>query len=143
MHPDRQAKILIVDDDPVLVEAMRVVLEAKRYEVVSAGDAREGWKKAAAEEPDLIILDVMMEKLDSGFVLCQRLKRDVRYRHIPVLILTAVDREFHLRLGDDTGDEEWLPGDAYLGKPVEPSRLLAETASLLKYDHSNRQRGLL
>lgn len=132
MNPNKQAKILIIDDDLALAEAIRIVLEAKHYRVAGASDTDEGWRKVEEEEPDLIILDVMMERLNSGFVLCRKLKKDARYKDIPILILTAVDREFHFRFGDDAGGEEWLPSDAYLDKPVEPSRLLTEIENLLK-----------
>ena len=125
-------RILMVDDDPAFVEATRVVLEAKHYEVASAGDAKEAWQKIEEAEPDLVLLDVMMERLDSGFVLCRELKKNPRYKDIPILMLTGVDTQFHLQFSESAGDEDWLPVDAYLDKPVEPSRLLAEIEKLLK-----------
>src|SRR4030067_1020870 len=82
-------KILLEDDDPDLVEAMKIILENKSYDVAVAHDGKEGLKKVETEQPNLIILDVMMPEMD-GYEVCAKLKADPNYRHIPILLLTAV-----------------------------------------------------
>lgn len=82
-------KILIVDDDPDLVEAVTMILESKDYDVIAAYGGIEGLEKAKTEKPDLIVLDVMMPDKD-GYAVCKELKDDPQYREIPILLLTAV-----------------------------------------------------
>ena len=82
-------KILIVDDDPDLVEAVSIILESKGYTVAAAYGGVEGLEKAKTEKPDLIVLDVMMPDKD-GYEVCRELKADEKYRSIPILLLTAV-----------------------------------------------------
>lgn len=125
-----KAKILIVDDDRDFVESTRTVLESKPYEVVVAYEGEEGLKKAREENPDLIILDVIMPVKD-GFSAAEQLKKDAQLSKIPVLMLTAfsskrqessipVSRGFAL----DTED--------YIEKPVTPEELLAIVEKCLK-----------
>ena len=85
-------RILIIDDDADIVEAMRVVLEKRGYQVIIAVDGNEGLDKARAEKPDAIILDVMMPGLD-GFEVARELKGDPQTKHISILMLTALPRK--------------------------------------------------
>ena len=78
-----QARILIIDDDPDITEAMRIVLENHGYSVHSAKDSEEGMEQLRATRLDLIILDVMMNSLEEGFVLSRELKEDPKYKNIP------------------------------------------------------------
>jgi CheY-like chemotaxis protein len=84
-----QAKILLVDDDPDFVEATKAILETKPFEVIVAYDGKEGLEKARRENPNVIILDVMMPPPD-GYAVCSELKRDPKCKKIPILLLTAV-----------------------------------------------------
>jgi DNA-binding response OmpR family regulator len=124
------AKILIVDDDPDLVEAVTMILESKDYDVVGAYGGIEGLEKAKKEEPDLIVLDVMMPDKD-GYAVCKELKADPKYRKIPILLLTAVvsqvpktSRWTH-QMGLET------EADDYIDKPVEPAELVRRIEVLL------------
>jgi DNA-binding response OmpR family regulator len=122
-------KILIVDDDPDLVEAVSTILESKGYGVAAAYGGVEGLKKARTENPDLIVLDVMMPDKD-GYEVCKELKADKKYRSIPVLLLTAVvsniptTKYTHL-MGKDT------EADDYMDKPVEPGELVKRIEVLI------------
>ncbi len=84
-----KGKILIVDDDRDIVEAMKVVLESKQYEVVTAESGEEGLKKVKFERPDLIILDIMMETGDKGFDVCRELKKDQNNKDIPITYVNS------------------------------------------------------
>jgi two-component system alkaline phosphatase synthesis response regulator PhoP len=122
-------KILLVDDDPDLVEAVSTILESKGYAVVKAYGGVEGLKKAQTENPDLIVLDVMMPDKD-GYEVCKELKADKKYRSIPVLLLTAVvsnipTTKYTHQMGRDT------EADDYMDKPVEPEELVKRIETLI------------
>ncbi len=129
-------KILIIDDDPDIVEAMRMPLEANAYHVISARSGREGLKKVKEEMPDLIILDVMMETDTEGFHVAYKLRDQSPeaeykdFRHIPILIITAIHQKTALRFFPKT-DEEFLPVEDFIEKPIQPKDLLEKVAKLL------------
>jgi DNA-binding response OmpR family regulator len=123
------AKILIVDDDPDLVEAVSIILESKGYEVSAAYGGIEGLGKAKTENPDLIVLDVMMPDKD-GYVVCKELKEDPKYQSVPILLLTAVVSKISTtRYTQQMGME--TEADDYVDKPVEPEELVRRIETLL------------
>lgn len=125
------SKILIIDDDPDIVEAMKVVLESKNYEVTIAKSGEEGLKKTREGKPDLIILDVMMESMDKGFDVARNLKNDQSYKNIPILMLTAIKEKTGLGFEKEAGDPDWLPVDDYCDKPLNPEELISKVEVLL------------
>jgi len=125
-----KAKILLVDDDEDFVEATKLVLESKPYEVVVAYDGDEGLAKARQERPDLIILDIIMPVKD-GFNAAEQLKKDPELRDIPVLMLTS----FSQRVGETSlsvSQGLTLDTEDYVDKPVSPEDLLKRVEKLLK-----------
>jgi len=127
----RQGRILIIDDDPDITHAMTVVLENRGYEVRNALDSGEGMERLKESRPDLIILDVMMRTSQEGFELSRELKHNSEYKDIPILMLTAVKQKTGLDFKPAAGDEEWLPVEEYLDKPVKPDMLLDRVETLL------------
>lgn len=125
-------RILIIDDDPDITEAMTVVLENRGYEVASAADSSEGMEQLQANRPDVIILDVMMRTRQEGFELSRKLKQDPDYQNIPILMLTAVKEKTGLDFKPEAGDESWLPVEEFLDKPVKPDVLLEKVQGLLR-----------
>lgn len=125
-------KILIIDDDPDISEAIKVVLESKNYKVDNAESGEEGLKKIKLGKPDLIILDVMMETGDKGFDVARELKNSKDYKGIPILMLTAIKERTGLDFKKEASDEEWLPVDDYAEKPLRPNQLIAKVEKLLK-----------
>ena len=120
------AKILVVDDDPDVVEACRLVLEKEGHEVSEAGNLEDARTAVQAVKPDLLILDVMMEQADDGMVLAQSLRRDgVK---TPILMMTSVGRVSGMAIGKD---EDLVPVDVFLEKPVSPATLIAKVNELL------------
>ena len=119
-------KILIVDDDPDIVEACKLVLEREGYEVDGAPNRGEGMKKLEAGVPDLMILDVMMEEPDDGL----RMAREVRKagHTFPIIMLTSVNAAMGLNIDKD---EEMVPVDEFQSKPVDPQTLVAKVQKLL------------
>jgi len=127
-----QGRILIIDDDPDITEAMTVVLENRGYEVCSARDSVEGREQLQKAKPDLIILDVMMRTSQEGFELSRELKNNAKYKDIPILMLTGVKDKTGLDFKSAAGDESWLPVEEFLDKPVKPSVLLEKVEDLLQ-----------
>ncbi len=125
------SRILIVDDDPDFVAAMKVVLQGEQYTVAAASDREEGMNQIQADKPDLIIMDVMMSTWSDGFEMSRELKKDQRYEDIPILMLTGVEKKTGIGFKSSAGDPEWLPVNGFLDKPVEPQVLLDEVKSLL------------
>lgn len=118
-----QKKILVVDDEKDLVEAIKLELEENQFHVLTAFDGLEGLEKARQESPDLMILDLMLPKMD-GHKVCGLLKRDARTSKTPILMLTARAHEDDRRLAQEVG------ADAYITKPFEPKTLLAKVKEL-------------
>jgi CheY-like chemotaxis protein len=127
-----KAAILIVDDDPDITEAMKVVLEHKNYAVSSAENVRQAMESLKKKLPDVMILDVMMETPHDGFDLARQLKQDEKYKNIPILMLTGVQDKMGFDFKPAAGDETWLPVEEYLSKPVKPDVLLKKIEGLLK-----------
>lgn len=121
------SRILVVDDDPDVVEVVTAFLERAGHIVKSAGNRREGMVKVGVEKPDLIILDVMMEEPDDGFAMAQELRRDGFTK--PILMLTSIARVTGMSYGVDAST---VPVDAFVEKPVTPAALLEKVAALLK-----------
>jgi len=125
-------KILVVDDDPDILEAINLILESQGYKVVTARDGVEGLAALKVEKPELMILDLLMPKMD-GFAVCKELQdpRWAKYKDIPILILTSVREEASRRRYElETGLE--LDVDDYVEKPVSPDTLLERVGSLIK-----------
>ncbi len=125
-------KILVVDDDPDILEALTMILESQDYKVVTARDGMEGLANLKAEMPDLMILDLLMPKMD-GFAVLKELQdpRWSKYRKIPILVLTSVREEASRRRYElETGLE--LGVDDYVEKPMPPEVLLERVGNLVK-----------
>jgi len=126
-----EAKVLIIDDDPDITEAMRVVLENKGYSVDSSTNGELAMQSIKSSKPDVIILDVIMNTPREGFILSRALKKDPAYKDIPILMLTSVKEKTGIDFKSAAGDEEWLPVDEFLDKPVKPEVLLDKVQTLL------------
>ncbi|OGP64841.1 MAG: hypothetical protein A2170_09620 [Deltaproteobacteria bacterium RBG_13_53_10] len=122
--PIKQQRILVIEDQAVILNMLKMRLEANNYEVVTAGDGQEGLDKAHKESPNLIILDVMLPKMN-GYKVCQLLKSDPTYKSIPIIISSGRTPQEIRKMGHDVG------ADAYISKPFEAEVLLAKIKELL------------
>lgn len=125
-------KILIIDDDPDVVLALRMPLESAGYVVSDAHSQESGLKAVDQIKPDLIILDVMMDTHTAGFQLAQKLHGPAakeEHKAIPILMLTAIHQTTPLRFSPD---EDYLPVEGFIEKPIDPKRLIAEIKRLLQ-----------
>lgn len=119
-------KILIVDDDIDLLDQHKILMESKGFEVVTAESAEAGFQVFQKEKPDAVIVDLIMEEHDSGFILCHKIKRTELGKKIPVLILTSATYETGFKFDASTMEEkEWIKCDGVLNKPVVVQELLA------------------
>lgn len=128
------ANILIIDDDPDFVETVQMMLESGGYHALTARDGKSGLDMIRDHEPDLIILDVMMESMFEGFSVVSTLRGTpefVDYRDIPIIMVSAVKQEYGSRFTLPSGGEH-LQGDLYLDKPVQAKQLLEAVAGLLQ-----------
>lgn len=119
----QKAKILIIDDDIDLVEAMRLTLEASDFEVIDAQEGAKGIEKIESDHPDLIILDVMMESQDEGFQVAYQIRNNPKSADIPIIMLTAVGQETGFHFNKDK-DADFLPVQEFLEKPIDPEFLI-------------------
>jgi two-component system alkaline phosphatase synthesis response regulator PhoP len=115
-------KILIVDDEPKIVEICRDYLQAAGYQVLTAGDGARGLSLARRESPDLVVLDLMMPEMD-GFDVCRALRRE---RDVPIIMLTARVEETDKLIGLELG------ADDYVTKPFSPRELVARVRTVLR-----------
>ncbi len=127
---EKKAKILLIDDDVDFVEATKIFLESKPYEVIMAHDGDKGLQKAREEKPDLILLDIIMP-VEDGFTAAEHLKEDPQLSKIPVLMLSGFAAK---RGGTSIPVSRGLSLDAedYLDKPVPPQELLSIVEKYLK-----------
>ena len=120
----KKRKILVVDDEPSLLEVMKTNLEIEGYDVVTAMRGETGLSSALVDEPDVILLDIMMPDVD-GWEICRRLRFDPRTKYIPVIMLTALDETENVVRGFESG------ADDYLAKPFNNAELYARIKSVL------------
>jgi two-component system, OmpR family, alkaline phosphatase synthesis response regulator PhoP len=114
--------ILVVDDDPDILESVSSFLEAHGYRVLTASNGAEGVRLARREPPDLIILDVIMQERTEGFFVAQQIRRTVQLEHVPIFMLTSfyeVEKAFLV-----PPESAWLPHEEFLHKPVRLPLLL-------------------
>ncbi|MGB9880101.1 MAG: response regulator [Anaerolineae bacterium] len=122
-------KILVVDDDPDFVEAMRLTLEPNGYQVISAASGDEGLAKVKSEQPDLVILDVIMSSVLDGLQMSQRMQENPEHKRIPILMVTSIANTDYAALFPT---DEYINIDGFLSKPVAPDVLLKRISELLQ-----------
>jgi len=116
-------KILVIDDDIDLVEAMRLILESAGFEVIDAQDGKKGLDSAVQNRPDLIVLDVMMGTQDEGFHVAYQMRQFPELKDTPIIMLTAVGQETGFSFNKDK-DQDFLPVNEFIEKPIDPDQLI-------------------
>ncbi len=124
-------RILIIDDDVDFVDLNKAVLENNGFEVETAFSGREGLDKVQFDAPDLILLDLMLEKHDTGFSFAKSIKSDPRYKEIPIMMISAVAGETGYDFTQDQ-DGYWMKTDDFVSKPVEPEELVKRINALIE-----------
>ncbi len=141
MEDEGAKKILIVDDEPDVVESLTMALATAGYDIMSAGSAEEGLAEVRAGRPDLVLLDVMMPAGTEGFHFVWNLRKEpeAALRDLPIIMLTSIHQESPMRFYPEQSDGtyepyEYLPVQAFLDKPVRLEKLLSEVQRLLAAD---------
>ena len=125
-----KAKILVVDDDPDMVEQLTFILKKAGYDVIAGSSQEEAEQLLLSVQPDLAILDLMMDQMDSGFIVCHQLKKF--YPDTPVILLTAVTAATGISFAATSPEaKSWIGANKVLDKPVSPEQILAEVRRLL------------
>jgi len=119
------ALIAVIDDDVDIREASELVLTSKGYQVITATNPKDGYDIIIKNNPDLIILDVMMDEPDDGFFLAQKLRRDKI--KTPIIMYTSVSKT----VGMDFGVSDMVPVDEFVEKPISPELLIQKVESFL------------
>ena len=127
---DQKPKILLVDDDADFVKQSKTALEESGFLVVAAFSGREVVDKVRFEQPDLVVLDLMMEKHDAGFAVAKALKADPVYRRIPILMVSSALEKTGYEFSQEM-DGYWMKTDDYVNKPILPEDLVALIKDLL------------
>ncbi len=132
------AKILVVDDQPVVARTTQLALEAAGHQVLVADSAEEGERVACAERPDLMIVDVMMPEGTEGFHLVWKLRQaeDAAVREVPIIMVTGIHSHTELRFYPEKTDGTYQPGEflpvqGWLDKPVAVDKLLETVAGIV------------
>lgn len=119
MSKNIKKKILLVDDDLDLLEQNKLLIESRGYEVITADNSEDAWKKFKETKPDAAVLDLIIEHHDSGFVLSYKIKKDKHGAKIPVFLLTSATYITGFKFEVETDEEkEWILCDGIINKPV-------------------------
>jgi CheY-like chemotaxis protein len=122
------ARVLIVDDEPAVIQMIGCVLEIRGYEVIGAGNGREALTKMETAPPDLIITDLVMPGMN-GLDLCWKIKDDPRWSGIPIMIVTSATND------SDLADGFWklgTPADAFVSKPFDPFEMADRVERMIR-----------
>lgn len=117
--------IVIIDDDVDIVEASTLILQSRGFSVVSANNPNAGYQLIKENNPDLVILDVMMDEPDDGFFLAQKLRREKN--NVPILMYTSVSKT----IGFEFGASDMVPVNDFVEKPISPDQLIEKVNLLL------------
>jgi len=117
-------KILVVDDDTAVTKLLEGLLSSQGYTVLVAHDGLDGMVQVRKNNPDLIVLDIMMPEIN-GYDVCRDIKFDQRFKHIPIVVLTSREQELDSRIGQ-------LMGIDYMQKPIDTKLLLEKIQKALK-----------
>lgn len=118
-------KILVIDDDPDILDAVSVVLKSEKYNVVTAVDGKDGLAKFKSEKPDMVLCDMMMEKVDAGARVAEMIRKEDK--NVPIYLLSSVGRAADLNI--DINKQGF---NGVMQKPVDPKNLLAEVKKAIK-----------
>ena len=133
-------KILMIDDDPDFVDAVKRILEKAGYVVEAAYSPQEGYRALDANVYDLVLLDCMMGRGAEGIIVARKLRKKKELSNLPVLMITGIRDQTGFFFVGDPKDETFLPVDGFMEKPVEPEVLLQEVSRLLQSRKTNESK---
>jgi CheY-like chemotaxis protein len=132
-------KIVIVDDDTDFLFTMEIFLQRNGFQVLTADDGQKGVELIRREQPDLILLDIMMETLFSGFEVCKQIRSDDDLKHIPIIGISALSKELNINYRQ-WPDYDYFKPNAFLDKPVDRQRLLQMIPEVVRKANRRKRR---
>ncbi len=133
-------RLLIIDDDPDFVDAIRSILEGANYHVDVTHNPKDGLQALSSRAYDLLLLDIMMGRGAEGIMIARKMRRDVRLREIPVLIITGIREQIAFLFPGQPLHPHFMPVDELVEKPVEPQFLLERVQALLQAAEARKAR---
>jgi len=133
----KEKRVLIVDDEADVVDYLTAILQSHDYVVATAGNADEGYRLAGEKSPDLVCLDIMMPR-ESGLSLYVRLRQDKRLAHIPVIIISGMEKEKEFDFRDYVYNKKIPLPDKYLEKPINVDEFIRSVEQLVRTDKNPR-----
>jgi len=127
----KKKTVIVIDDDPDILEATRVILEGAGYAVETALTGKDGLDRIRRGGIDCVLLDVMMARDTEGFQIAQDLRADAKTANLPIVLLTNVSQKTGFEFSPET-DKDYMPVEAFLEKPVDPKRLIETIRSVMK-----------
>ncbi len=125
-----EKKILLVDDDPAFLEINHLILESAGYWVAEAGSVEQALRLLQTDRFDLLVLDLIMESMDSGFTIAYAVRNDERLRDLPILLLTSAQERTGFTFEMER-DQQWMKVDEVAAKPLRPTELIERVERLL------------
>jgi DNA-binding response OmpR family regulator len=125
-------KLLIIDDDPDFVEGIKSILESAKYEVEVAYNSKDGLNALQTKPYDLLLLDIMMGRGAEGIMIARKMRKDVKLRELPVLIITGIREQMAFLFPGEPVHPRFVQVDELVEKPVEPQMLLEKVSALLQ-----------
>ena len=122
----------MIDDDNDFTEATKIILESRNYEVISADNTKEGLLLLESENPDLLILDIMMENKAAGIIISRQIRKNPKFEKLPILMLSGIREQTGFFFPGELKSETYLPVNEFLEKPPLPEMLLEKVEKLLK-----------
>ncbi len=127
----KKAKVLLIDKDSEFIEATQSALEKVGYQVITATSSREGMDKVQFEQPDIIVMELMLEKHDSGFTFTRKIKANPLYKKIKVFLVSSAKEKTGFDFSQEL-DGYWMKTDDFANKPITPEELVNRIQNLIK-----------
>ena len=131
-------KLLIIDDDPDFVDGIRTILKKAKYDVDVAYNPKDGYKALETGQYDLLLLDIMMGRGAEGIMVARKMRKDIRLRDIPVLMLTGIREQIAFLFPGEQVHPRFVAVDELVEKPIEPTLLLTKVEALLNAAKSKK-----
>lgn len=127
--------VLVIDDDPDVREALRLILEPHGYRMTLCATGPQGREAAAKETPDVILLDIMLATVSEGFHVAYELKKNERLADVPIIMISSIGETMGMDYARELGSD-YMPAEVFLSKPLDAARVLKEVEKAIGKAHS-------
>ncbi len=127
-------RVLIIDDDPDVREALRLILEPNGYRVTLCASGPEGRAAAQRERPDVILLDIMLSTVSEGFHIAYDFRKDEKLRDVPIIMISSIGESVGMEFASEVGSD-YMPAEVFLAKPLHAATVLSAIKDVLEKAH--------